>query len=57
MNMFDGVEMKLSTTPPKGGWAAGWYINICIDCNNRYMGAKRSVECEKCAYKEKEDEK
>lgn len=37
--------------PPKGSWAPGNYLNVCISCRSQFVGDKRSSSCANCAYK------
>lgn len=34
---------------PIGGFSPGFYNCKCLDCENTFVGDKRSVQCEKCA--------
>ena len=36
--------------PPRGRWAAGFYMCKCSDCGREYEGDKRSTQCSNCAY-------
>jgi len=36
--------------PPKGGWAEGGYMCLCVKCGYYFAGDKRAAECADCAY-------
>ena len=44
-------SLKNGTRPPKNGWAAGDYECICYSCKEHFVGDKRAMSCEACAYK------
>lgn len=41
---------KEDQRPKMGGWAPGGYSGKCSKCGDRFIGAKRAVECADCAY-------
>lgn len=34
----------------RNGWAQGEYFGTCIKCKKEFIGDKRAIECEVCAY-------
>jgi hypothetical protein len=41
---------KRDTSPARGLWAPGEYINKCARCSDHYLGDKRSQHCAECGY-------
>jgi len=46
------ADWKVSTAPPRHGWAPGEYLNNCHTCGCVFIGDKRAWTCADCAYKE-----
>jgi hypothetical protein len=52
---FDAKDAIAAATAPDAdlrafGFAHGTYENICIRCNEHFIGAKNAPRCRRCAY-------
>lgn len=46
--MFD-IKTTSKVKYPIGGYAPGYYINVCSSCDEKFTGDKYSTQCEPCA--------
>lgn len=44
------LGLKLSTRPPRHGWAGGHYQCKCFKCGAGFIGDELAVLCADCAY-------
>lgn len=44
-------SLTMDPRPAKASWAPGSYFNICLSCEQEFIGDKRALSCAECAYR------
>lgn len=43
-------DYKRDSRPQRFGWAPGNYCATCLECDAKFIGDKRALQCADCAY-------